>query len=1196
MNSQRKNWTIFVFKIVFAMVWLLAASANAATYAYRNDTFAYDTPSASAVTVTWHNGTTGATNGAPACTDYPLGDDDWSDITFASATTPANNFTFTFAGTVYSGLRIYSNGMLAFGTDTSGQWRTYSNATLPYATSLGTYTTGCPGGALANVIVPYWTDIVAGTGNTTTGASIQYELLGTAPNRRLVISWVNVKLYNTTTRYNFQVDLFESPAGGINSNFKYQYTTGSSTGSAATVGVQLSTADYTLYSFNQAFIDPTAGSAILWYPANQLAGKGAEYRFDEFLWLGTAGEVKDTSGSGQNAVKVGAATNVANGKVCRAGSFTSNTSNTTIDAVQTPVTPGTVGSMDFWFNSNVKWNSANQMLFDATKTAANPFFLMKSSTGALTFSVTDSAAKVMTVSTAAQTFAASTWQHVGVSWNLRPGTNQTLLQVFLNGVLSNTLRTTSSGSMATTSTIFIGDNATSGITPTGGSPNGANGLIDEVNIYPTEINATQATADMNSTHTCTTVDHFHVITNGTGVTCDAAPITIEAHDSTHALIPLSGVTLTLSTSTGNGNWSNVTGGAVNVVTNNGNGSGTYVFSNESKIILGLQDPVVESTVIGAVSGSVTTTSGVASTCTSADYTFGTTCNTPLSFTQAGFIFSSTTGGAVTTIPTQTAGTSSSTFYLRAVKTSTTTQACVAALSGTTAINMGYACNNPSTCSAGNLMSINGGTSTAIASNSSGGTSNTTAVNMNFDANGNAPFTLNYGDAGQVSLFATRTISASQTLPLTGSSNQFVVAPASFGFTGITAGPIKAGSPFGATVTALTSGGATTPNFGKETSPEGATLSLTKYQPTGTGAVTGTSSLPLSAFTNGVATSTTLAYNEIGTIDLTATLSSGNYLASGKNVTGTTGTTGAVGRFIPHHFDTIVAQGCVAGSYTYSGQTFTAQILARNLAGTTTVNYDGSANTTPNFAKTITLSDANGTAGSFSPATIALTNFTQGQTPLITAPSPVSTAFTFTTTPTAPSTIKLRATDTDAVVSNNVAGITTDQEYVRSGRLRLSNAFGIATQPLNILAQTQYWTGSSWATNADDSCTVIPVASVALSNYRDGQGNAASWTTSVTTGTGFTPGIFASGKSTYTLKIPTPATFQGSVDMALNLGTGTADNSCLSTHPAMSAPANSFAYLRGQNGNCTAPADPSATGSFGIYTPESQKTVHVRELY
>ena len=354
--------------------------------------------------------------------------------------------TFTFGGVVYNQVRIYSNGSLAF-NDTSGYWRDYTNTTLPITTASGMTVSGCTDAAPARFMSVYWLDIVAGTANSTSGASIKYELLGTAPNRRLVISWVNVKLYNQTARYNFQVALYESPGGSINSNFKFQYTTGSATGTGATVGVQLTTSDYTLYSYNQAFIDPTTGSAILWYPANQSVAKGAEYRFDEGTWNGTAGEVKDTSGGSSHGVKVGAASSTSNGKICRGGDFTGNNSTTTIDGVSIPITPANVGSVDLWYKSNSAWTANDAMLIDATSVATRPFFFMRTSSGTLKFSVSDAAGTVLTATSAAQSFAASTWHHVGVSWNLRPGTNQSLLQIFLDGVLLTTARGTTTGSI-----------------------------------------------------------------------------------------------------------------------------------------------------------------------------------------------------------------------------------------------------------------------------------------------------------------------------------------------------------------------------------------------------------------------------------------------------------------------------------------------------------------------------------------------------------------------------------------------------------------------------------------------------------------------------------------------------------------------------------------------------------------------------
>ncbi|MGE5470339.1 MAG: DUF6701 domain-containing protein [Bacteroidota bacterium] len=1187
-------------RVALAVILLISGSAEAATYAYRNDVFSYDTPSASAGTVSWHTSST-----APACTDYPQGDDDWADIVFASATTPANNFTFTFAGTVYSGVRVYSNGILTFGSDTSGQWRTFNESSLPYSTALGSYGTGCPGGQLLKAIIPYWTDIVAGTANSTSGAAIRYELLGSSPNRRLVISWANVKLYGQTTRYNFQVALYESPAGGLNSNFRFQYTTGSSTGSAATVGVQISTSDYTLFSYNQAFIDPTVGSSILWYPANQLAGKGAEYHFDEASWNGTAGEVKDTSGNGQDGVRVGTASNVATGKYCRGGSFTANTSNSVLDSVGTPITPGNVGSIDFWFNSNAKWNSTDATLLDATSSAGRPFTLLKTAAGALKFLITDSAGTVMTVSSAAQSFAAGTWHHVGATWNIRPGTNQTLLQIFLDGALTTSLRTTSNGAITPLSTLDIGDNASSGVTPSGGSPNGANGIIDEVNMYATEISAPQALFDMNASHACNPLDHFHVRHNGSAVLCDTTPVTIEAHDANHAQLALSGTTLTLATSLSHGNWSNVPGGSFNLISNSGNGAATYVFSNESVVTFGLQETVnaPESLVISATAGSISTISGAGASCVASDYTFGSICNAPLSFTAAGFIFSSSANGSSASIPTQVAGTSSPTYYLRAVQTNpttgVTTPACTAALAGTTSVNFAYQCNNPLTCSAGNLMSINGGTATTVAGNPNSGVASYTAVPMTFDSNGNAPFTFNYSDAGQITLYAKTTGSS-----LTGVSNAFVTAPAAFAFSGVTASPIKAGNNFTATLSARSSTGAVTPNFGQETSPASVSLSFNKYQPMGGGAQSGSFSGSLGTFSNGTASATNLNWSEVGTIDLQASLPAYLGATLSPAAAGSTGSSGAL-RFIPDHFDTAVTAGCVAGGYSYSGQAFTVSVTARNQQNLTTQNYDGRSSgpnlTTPNFARAVTLSEANGISGTLSPTAIAASAFAAGVASL--SPKFVL-AGSSASVPPAPALIKLRAVEgsggdgvSSALGSEGTAGI-------RSGRLQLAGFSGSEKSSMQLPVYAQYWSGNSWLKNSDDSCTVIPANAVGLTNYLNSTGGAGAWTT-----TASGPTALAGGYGTLALAAPLPAGSTGSVTVALNLGAGVTDTACLPTSPHATTTGANLPFLRGKNGSCSAAtsysylsadpsaaADPSATATFGIFTPESKKLMHIRELY
>jgi MSHA biogenesis protein MshQ len=1172
MNIHQKTAIRWLLGYVIATIFSLAAlPAIAATYAYRNDVFSYDTPSVAAKTVVWHT-----SNAAPACTAYPNGDDDWADINFASTTSPANNFTFTFAGVVQTGVRVYSNGMLVFNNDNSGYWRNYTNATLP-STANATAYTGCNSGTLNNAIIGYWTDIVAGTANNTTGASVQYELLGTAPNRRLVISWVNVKLYGSSTRFNFQIALYESPAGGLNSNFKYQYTTGSSTGSSATVGVQVSPTDSTLYAYNQAFIDPAIGSAILWYPANQLAGKNAEYHFDESTWNGTPSEIKDTSGNGQNASRVGSPTNVANGKVCRAGSFANNTSNTTIDAVATPISPSSTGSIDFWFYSNAKWQSADATLFDATtSTISKPFLLMKTAAGALKFLVTDSSGTILTSTSANQTFAANTWHHVGVSWNLRPGSNQTLLQVFLDGVLTQSTRSTSSGSITALSTIYLGDNRISGSTPTGGSPNSANGIIDEVNMYSTEINANQAMADMNATHACTSLDHFHIIHNGTAVTCDTTPITIEAHDINHALISLTGINLTLSTSTGHGNWSTLTGGSIGPVTNNGNGSGNYIFSNESSVTFGLQNSNIESLVISATSGTVSTTSGAAATCTAADYTFGTSCNTPLSFAAAGFRFVDSNGNPIANLYS---GATSPTYYLQAVKQGTSSGVCTSLFPAGTAVNINLAteCNNPGNCQSGQALTFipgtNAGTAGILATNNNGTitatTGNFTSKALTFNATTlipAVPFTFQFPDAGQIRLWASCTTPNCPTT-ISGSS-QFIVAPTAFKFTGIPAAPIKAGKTFSANITAVNRAGAATPNFGRESVPENITLSFNKCQPTGSAAVNGSLSGTVGTFNNGITTVSNLTWSEVGNIDLTANLTSTSYLGSGLDVAGNsslsgitcsgTGGAGAVGRFVPDHFETTVTQGCNAGGYTYAAQPFTVQVTAKNAAGLTTQNYDGSTNTTPNFAKIVTLSDANAaTAGILSNNSIPLTNF--GTTsPVIPGTATTNTPlYTFNTAATAPTTIKLRATDTDGISSS---GYIEGTVPLRSGRIKLSNASGAETLNLPVPMVAQYYNGTSFVTNTLDNCTTVPVPTTP--NATTGLA-----TTLTTTATLSSPFIAGNGN----LQLSKPNA-KGYVDITIAAPT----------------------WLQ-YNWKGTGLSKPTARATFGIYK-NANEFIYMREMY
>ena len=260
-----------------------------------------------------------------------------------------------------------------------------------------------------------------------------------------------------------------------------------------------------------------------------------------------------------------------------------------------------------------------------------------------------------------------------------------------------------------------------------------------------------------------------------------------------------------------------------------------------------------------------------------------------------------------------------------------TQGCEAALSGTTTVNWSYTCNNPTSCSPGNRLTLTGSAAAAIAGNPNGGGSSSTAVTMTFDANGNAPFSLSYADVGRITLSASKPAGRALLTALNGSSNAFVVKPAGFrlanircssysagdcattaiAIPGLNPAPVSAagsaflpaGSAFSATVTAVDAAGQAVPNFGRESVAEGVTLTPTLLWPAGGNPGTLNQPGAFGSFSAGSATGTTFAYSEVGIIRLTPNLTSGNYLGSGGAVAGTP--SGPVGRFIPHHFTTLV---------------------------------------------------------------------------------------------------------------------------------------------------------------------------------------------------------------------------------------------------------------------------------------------------
>ncbi len=641
--------------------------------------------------------------------------------------------------------------------------------------------------------------------------------------------------------------------------------------------------------------------------------------------------------------------------------------------------------------------------------------------------------------------------------------------------------------------------------------------------------------------------------SGTGLTCDSNILTIKACQDMACTAYTGGVSGSLTASDTSVVWDGSTGGAT--------GAGFVIAAGSSTVTKKVQTPTAGTIIFGS---SLT----------------GTTCNfgsPACTFTAspAGFIFSDTTTGTTYPIPPQVSGITSNTLYLRAVKTSSANPAVCspAIINQSIPVNINYNCNNPTTCQAGNLASIN---LTSISTTA-------TAVSLAFDSNASAPIAVRYDDVGQITLNVSKTLTpftGATAITLTGSSNAFVVVPHHFGFSGVTASPIKAGNNFNATVSAYNglSTPTVTPNFGKETpNHESVTLSFSKYQPTGASASNGSFSGNVGAFTNGVATTSNLNWSEVGTIDLVATLTSGSYLGSGLTATGNTGITGAL-RFIPDHFNTTVTQGCNAGAFTYSAQPFTVTVTAKNglATPTTTVNYDGSVNTSPNFSKLTTLSEANSVAGSLTPTTVAATAFAAGV-------ANATPTFTFTTNPTAPATIKLRAVDTDAVSS---AAGTEGTANIRSGRLQFSNAYGSELQNLALPLTAQYWNGTGWITNAADSCTTISAANFAFVFPVATSNNLTACETALAI-TGSAP--------TFTATLSKPGNNNnGWVDLTLNLA-GASGNQCSSVGGIGATATSAAKFWLQYNWRGIGNTNPTARATFGVYKG-NKKQIYFRELY
>ncbi|MET3038262.1 T9SS type A sorting domain-containing protein [Chryseobacterium sp. NRRL B-14859] len=141
-------------------------------------------------------------------------------------------FNFTFNGASYTGLNVYANGFISFGSE-------ITNNSQPISSSI----------AYNGVVAPLsGGDLIALYNQSGLTGNISYEIIGSAPNREFVVQWQHFTLYSSTgyslNRYdlNFQARLHEN--GSI--TFIYNAAaTGTPSSISARVGLRgSSSSDY----------------------------------------------------------------------------------------------------------------------------------------------------------------------------------------------------------------------------------------------------------------------------------------------------------------------------------------------------------------------------------------------------------------------------------------------------------------------------------------------------------------------------------------------------------------------------------------------------------------------------------------------------------------------------------------------------------------------------------------------------------------------------------------------------------------------------------------------------------------------------------------------------------------------------------------------------------------------------------------
>ncbi|WP_337074782.1 DUF6701 domain-containing protein [Aeromonas veronii] len=574
------------------------------------------------------------------------------------------------------------------------------------------------------------------------------------------------------------------------------------------------------------------------------------------------------------------------------------------------------------------------------------------------------------------------------------------------------------------------------------------------------------------------IDHFQLDHSGQPLTCNPETVTVKAcADAACTTLITDPVTATLSltpTSVSNG-WI---------------GGNTVTFSGGSTTVQ-LRNNTPTAVTIG-VSGSTPTTKPFSTTLCKAGAGTPSAAACTLNFADSGFFFD---------VP-DTYSNQPQTVTIKAVKKSDVTKQCVPGFaSQTKSVKFWSSYITPTSNPYNSQMSVN--SSTIGASQGAA-----TPLSLVFDAQGQSSITVKYPDAGKVQLDARYDGTGSEAGLVMLGANQFVARPVGLCITppqgvcaaGDSSCPVfkKAGETFQVDIKAMAwesandgdicVGNQTTPNFALPNIALGSTLVAPNP---GTNATLGTTAYSHVAAANS-ANNVSQTVSEVGVFRMTATPPVNGYF----NYTIPSAQSQPVGRFIPADFNLVsgdIVPACNA--FSYMGQPFGVMldVLARNTTGVQTRNYTGP------FAKgeayLSVANDKDGKSLSSRLRSLPPLPWINGRAALTTGSSEFVRLSG--TQPDGPYKsllfgLYMRDNDgdrtliaspnfNDAVVGNcsgsgcNARQIDSVPMKAYFGRLQAGTAAGLASAPLAIPLQMQYYEAGNWLQNKEDKCTQLSLA-------------------------------------------------------------------------------------------------------------------------